>query len=92
MRIGGLVLLMVMVSGAVFGMYAMMTMLNLAPITDSEGKVVNQSINLTQQNVTAIAKVAPRAGIFVALIIAVIVLAAVVVYFAAATRGRRGRY
>lgn len=95
MKIGGLMLLMVMVAGAVFGMYAMMTMINLSPIVDSKGEVVNQSINLTQQNVTAIVKVAPTAGIFIVLIVAVIVLAAVVVYFAAAMGGQgkyKGRY
>lgn len=95
MRIGGLMLLMVMVAGAVFGMYAIAANVNTSAPVDSSGNTVSNATNMTQQNVTAIAKVAPTAGVFIALILVVIVLAVVVVYFAAAAGGRKsygGRY
>ena len=95
MRIGGLMLLMVMVAGAVVGMYAIAANVSMAAPVDVYGQTVTYATNLTLQNVTAIARVAPTAGIFVALIIAVIVLAVIVVYFAAAAGGRKsygGRY
>ena len=88
-------LLMVMVAGAVFGMYAIASTVNTSAPVDSAGNTVSNATNMTQQNVTAIAQVAPRAGVFVALLIAVVVLAAIVVYFAAAAGGRKsygGRY
>lgn len=95
MRIGGLMLLIVMVAGAVFGMYAIAANLNMSAPVDSSGNTVSNATNMTAQNVTDIAKVAPTAGVFVALLVAVVVLAAVVVYFAAAAGGRKsygGRY
>ena len=91
MRIGGLMLLMVMVAGAVVGMYAIASTLNMSPPVDSSGATVSNATNMTQQNVTAIAKVVPTAGVFIALILAVIVLASVVVYFAAANPGMKSR-
>ena len=86
-------LLMVMVAGAVVGMYAIAANVSTTAPVDSSGITVSNATNMTQQNVTAIAKVVPTAGVFVALIVAVLVLAAIVVYFAAANGGgRRSRY
>jgi hypothetical protein len=91
MRIGGLMLLMVMVAGAVVGMYAIAANLNTSPPVDSAGNTVSNATNMTQQNVTAIARVAPSAGAVIALILAVLVLASIVVYFAASNPGMKSR-
>lgn len=88
-------LLMVMVAGAVVGMYAIAANVNMQPPVDSAGNTVSNATNVTQQTVATVSQVAPTAGIFVALIIAVIVLAVVVIYFASAAGGRKsygGRY
>jgi hypothetical protein len=92
MRLGGLMLLMVMVAGAVVGMYAIAANVSMKAPVDAYGQTVSNATNMTQANVSAIATVAPTAGVFVAMLIAVLVLAVVVVYFAAAGGGRRSRY
>ena len=91
MRIGGLMLLIVMVAGAVFGMYAIANFVNMQPPVDSAGNTVSNATNTTQTTVATVSQIAPTAGVFIVLILAVIVLAVIVVYFASAG-GRRGRY
>jgi len=91
MRLGGLMLLMVMVAGAVVGFYAIAANISMAAPVDSSGNTVSNATNMTMANVSAIAKVAPTAGVFIALILAVIVLAVIVVYFAAANPGMKSR-
>lgn len=93
MRIGGLMLLMVMVAGAVVGMYAIAANVSMAAPVDSAGNTVSNATNTTMATVATVSQVAPTAGVFIALIVAVLVLAAIVVYFAAANGGgRRSRY
>jgi hypothetical protein len=91
MRIGGLMLLMVMVAGAVVGMYAIAANVSTTAPVDSSGVTVSNATNLTQQNVTAIAKVVPTAGVFVALIVAVLVLAVIIIFFASMNPGMKSR-
>lgn len=91
MRIGGLMLLIVCLAAGVVGMYAIAGNLNTSAPVDSAGNTVSNATNLTQQNVTAIAKVAPTAGAVIALIVVAIVLAIVVLYFASVFR-RAKRY
>ena len=91
MRLGGIMLLLVCCAAGVVGMYAIAATLNTSAPVDTYGNTVSNATNLTQQNVSAIAQVAPTAGAFVALIVVVIVLAIVVIYFASVFR-RAGRY
>lgn len=82
MRIGGLMLVLLCVAAAVVGMYAIAANLNMTAPVDSAGNTVSQATNLTQQNVSAVAQIAPTAGVFLALMVAILVLAMIVVYFA----------
>ena len=90
MKLGGLGLILVAVAGAVFGMYAIAANLNMTAPVDTYGSTVSQATNLTQQNVSAVAQVAPTAGVFIALIVAVILLVVMVLYFGNAFK-RAGR-
>lgn len=82
MRIGGLMLLLILVAGAVVGMYAIAANVSTVAPVDSSGNTVSNATNMTQQNVTAIAQVAPTAGVYLGLMVAILVLAMIVVFFA----------
>lgn len=83
-------LLLMAVAGAVFGMSFALATMTTSPPVDSMGNTPSVAANLTQQNVTAVANIAPTTGVFVAFMAVAVLLAIVIVYFANVYR-RAGR-
>lgn len=83
-------LLILVVAGAVVGMYAIAANVSMNAPVDGYGTITPESDNLTRSNVSAVAQVVPTTAVFLALIVAAIVLAVVVIYMASALSGIKG--
>ena len=81
MNIGGLMLILLIVGGAIGGMFIMASKMNMNAPVDSYGNTVSAQDNSSRMVVNGTANVGATAGSFIALIVGVLIMIGIIIFF-----------
>lgn len=87
MNIGGLIIILVMIVGALGGMYVMAANMNMNAPVDSYGNTVSANDNATRMSVNSTAVIGYTAGTYIALIVGVLIMISAFIFLVGATKG-----
>ena len=89
--IGGLMILFVLLIGGTFGIILIANGMGTTPTTDSYGRSVTNQTNNTQLAITEATPVASTAGIYIAFIVGILVVASIIIFLANCLNMPHGR-
>lgn len=94
MNIGGLIIILVMITAAIGGMFIMASKMNMNAPVDSYGNTVSESDNATRMAANSTAVVGYTAGTYIALIVGALIMISAFIFLVGAYKGTssgRGR-